>query len=191
MTSPERYVKHLPGNEVEYVVTFLAMDARPTWTAPELPVGLSIDVIPAKNPPVEYFLYLYQTVGASHEWTDWLQQSREKQQAFVQNTDIFLYTLLVDGWPGGFFMLDASEEPVCDLAYFGLVPQCVGKRLGRWFLGTAIQTGWDIAGTERMTVNTNTLDHPRAFGLYQEQGFLPVRHETHRRVASGGQATTR
>lgn len=186
MNSPERYVKHLPGNEVEYVVTYLAMDARPTWSAPNCPADLSVDLIAAKKPPVEYFLYLYQTVGAAHEWTDWLQQPREKQEAFIQNPDIFLYTLLKDGWPGGFFMLDTSESPVCDLAYFGLVPQCVGTGLGRWFLATAIQTGWDMPGTQRMTVNTNTLDHPRAYGLYQEMGFTPVRHETHRRAMSEG-----
>jgi hypothetical protein len=45
-----------------------------------------------------------------------------------------------------------------------------------------------MPGIERMTVNTNTLDHPRAYGLYQEMGFVPVRHETHRRMASAGQA---
>ena len=49
-------------------------------------------------------------------------------------------------------------------------------------LATAIDTGWQMAGTERMTVNTNTLDHPRALGLYQKLGFVPVRRERLRRV---------
>jgi hypothetical protein len=28
-----------------------------------------------------------------------------------------------------------------------------------------------------MTVDTNTLDHPRALALYQRMGFVPVRRE--------------
>ena len=35
-----------------------------------------------------------------------------------------------------------------------------------------------------VTVNTNSLDHPRALPLYQKAGFVPVRRETHRRVLS-------
>ena len=74
-------------------------------------------------------------------------------------------------------MLDSRDPGICDLAYFGLVPQAVGRGLGTWFLATAVDTGWEQPGTERMTVNTNTLDHPRALGLYQKAGFVPVRRE--------------
>ena len=34
----------------------------------------------------------------------------------------------------------------------------------------------------RVTVNTNSLDHPRALPLYQKAGFVPVRRETRSRV---------
>ena len=37
---------------------------------------------------------------------------------------------------------------------------------------------WDRPGTARVTVNTNSLDHPRALPLYQKAGFVPVRRET-------------
>ena len=88
---------------------------------------------------------------------------------------------MVDGWPGGFFLLDGSSDGVCDLAYFGLVPQAIGLGLGRWLLATAVETGWDLPGTKKMTVNTNTLDHPRALPMYQRAGFHPVRRETAKR----------
>ena len=54
--------------------------------------------------------------------------------------------------------------------------------LGRFLLGTAIHTAWEAPGTERVTVNTCTLDHPRALGLYQRMGFVPVRREERRRT---------
>ena len=171
-----------PGDEIEYVVTFLEMTQRPTAPVPPRPVNVNAALLCAEDAPPDYFLYLYKAVGAKHEWTDWLDRPSADLEAFVGNDKILLYTLMLEGWPGGFFMLDASQGSTCDLAYFGLVPQAVGRKLGYWFLSTAVETGWSLPGTERMTVNTNTLDHPRALGLYQRIGFQPVRRETHRRV---------
>ena len=166
-----------PGDPIDYVVTYLEMAERPRAPVPARPANLQTALIRAEKPPKEYFLYLYQTVGAAHEWTDWLEKSEEEIEEFIHRKGIFLYTLMVDGWPGGFFMLDSSVPGTCDLAYFGLVPQAIGRGLGRWLLATAVETGWDLPGTEKMTVNTNTLDHPRALPMYQRVGFVPARQE--------------
>lgn len=171
-----------PGDEVSYTVTYLEMRTRPTAPVPPRPANQNVALIAAEHPPVDYFLYLYHMVGEAHEWTDWLERPREVAQDFVQNPRVSLYTLLTDGWPGGFFMLDCSEPDACDLAYFGLAPQIVGRGLGAWFLATAIDMGWDQPGVARMTVNTNTLDHPRALGLYQRMGFEPYRREEMKRT---------
>ena len=176
--------KPKPGDEIEYTVTYLEMAERPVAPTPARPSNVQTALLRAEDPPAEYFLYLYGMVGRDYEWTDWFQRPREDVEAFVSNPDVVLYTLMLEGWPGGFFMLDASEAGTCDLAYFGLMPQAVGRKLGHWFLSTAVESGWAMPGTERMTVNTNTLDHPRAIGLYQRVGFQPVRRETHRRIAT-------
>lgn len=173
---------HAAGEEIDYTVTYLEMPTRPTWPTPNLPIGQNTALVAASTPPADYFLYLYSTVGSDYEWTDWLDKSRSDVEAFIGNSQILLYTLMVDGWPGGFFMLDRTEMPICDLAYFGLVPQAIGRGLGNWFLSTAILTAWSDPETEKLTVNTNTLDHPRALGLYQKKGFQPVRREHHRRT---------
>ncbi|MEM9138266.1 MAG: GNAT family N-acetyltransferase [Pseudomonadota bacterium] len=170
-----------PGDTVDYVVTYLEMTGPPTAPTPPRPANLNTALVCADDAPVDYFLYLYRTVGADHEWTDWLEAPEEDLQAFVGNPEVLLYTLIVDGWPGGFFMLDGREPGTCDLAYFGLVPQAIGRGLGRWLLATAVHTGWARPGVERMTVNTNTLDHPRALGLYQRVGFQPIRRVEARR----------
>ena len=86
------------------------------------------------------------------------------------------------GWPAGFFVLDARQEGVVELAYFGLVPQVLGQGLGSFLLRSAVVMAWDRTGTRRMTVNTCTLDHPRALGLYQRHGFVPVRREARQRT---------
>ena len=166
-----------PGDTVPYTVTYLEMAARPATPIPHVPTGSALALIAAENPPVEYFLYLYSAVGADYEWTDWLDATLQEQEAFVTDPKVELFTLMVDGWPGGFFILDTRRPDICDLTNFGLVPRAVGRGLGTWFLGCAIHMGWDRAGVTGMTVNTNTLDHPRALALYQRMGFVPVRRE--------------
>jgi GNAT superfamily N-acetyltransferase len=173
-----------PGETIHYVVTHLEMTARPSAPIPPLPAGPSLALIGAADPPPDYFLYLYQAVGADYEWTDWLARPRADLEAFLSDPKVELFTLMLQGWPGGFFMLDCREPGRCDLAYFGLVPQAVGRGLAAWLLGTAIHMGWDRLGVGRMTVNTNTLDHPRALALYQKMGFAPVgREEKTRRLS--------
>ena len=171
-----------PGERVECQVTYLEMRAPPKGGLPPLPLGPETALMRAEAPPADYFLYLYGAVGGPWEWTDWLERPRAEVEAFVGDSQVDLWTLMVDGWPGGFFMLDTREAGVCDLAYFGLVSQATGRRLGPWLLGTAIREGWGRPGIERLTVNTCTLDHPAALGLYQRLGFVPVGRETQSRV---------
>ena len=41
---------------------------------------------------------------------------------------------------------------------------------------------WDRDGIQKLTVNTCTLDHPRALAVYQKNGFKPVRREEKSRI---------
>jgi len=162
---------------VDVTITYLEMDERPSYARPRQPIGHAAALLHAENPPVWYFLDLYRAVGAQYQWTDRLDDDEDDLRAFVQHADVALYTLIRQGWPAGFFMLDRREKGVCDLAYMGLVPEMVGQGYGKFLLHEAVHTGWDYEGVEKMTVNTCTLDHPRALALYQSAGFAPVRQE--------------
>ena len=166
-----------PGETVAYTVTYLEMAVRPVSPIPHMPTGSALALIAAANPPVEYFLYLYSNVGAAHEWSDWTDITRPQQEEFLADPKVELFTLMVDGWPGGFFVLDTRRHGICDLALFGLVPRATGRGLSAWLLGNAVHMGWDRPGVTRLTVNTNTFDHPRALALYQRIGFVPMRRE--------------
>ena len=170
------------GDEVQYTITYLEMTERPTFPRPHLFGKEPSALIHAEAPPNWYFLNLYDAVGAAYEWRDLHEWDEEKLTAYVSSPDMHIYTFLRNGWPHGFFSLDCREKGVCDLAYFGLVPEALGKGIGTWMLQTAILMGWDMPGCERMTVQTCTLDHPRALALYQKHGFIPTRRETHSRV---------
>jgi len=180
------------GTEVPFTVTFLEMTARPDWPAPRLPDHIRLER--AIDPPVWYFLALYDAVGRDYEWQDRFEQAERDPaglQAFVRDPDVVIWTAMGHGWPQGFFVLDGRQAGVCDLAYFGLVPRAVGGGWGRALLETAVQTGWAREGVDRMTVNTCTFDHPRALALYQKLGFTPIAREARRRVLVHDRDTSR
>lgn len=168
------------GTEVDYTVTYLEMTARPSFDYPRLPIGSSAALLKASDPPVWYFLSLYDAVGRDYAWEDQHSLPKEEVMALLSRSEIF--TLIDHGWPHGFFMLQEAGEGIVELAYFGLVPEAVGSGLGNWLLKTAILMGWDRDGTKAMIVDTCTLDHPRALALYQKNGFMPVRRENAKRV---------
>jgi len=179
------------GERIDYTITHLQMDARPTYPRPQIPGGKPIALMQVEDPPPWYFLSLYDAVGAGHEWTDWRSLPQDQLAAYIGDPEMNFFALLRTGWPAGFFLLDTREKGVCDIAYFGLVPEAVGFGLGSYLLGTAIHMGWDNPGVERVTVNTCTLDHPRALPLYQKAGFVAVAQEQASRVLTRNRVVER
>lgn len=167
------------GTNVPYRITYLEMAEDPGLARPPLPDGYRLDHAPCA--PAWYFLALYQAVGRDWEWQDRLLQPDAEVARFAEDPQVQIWTLQARGFPHGFFMLDYRAAKTCDLAYFGLVPEAVGSGLGRMLLQTALSEAWS-RGIERMTVNTCTLDHPRALALYKSQGFRPIRTEDRTRV---------
>ncbi len=174
------------GAEVAYTVTWLEMTVRPERPRSPVPALKGLSLLRAETPPVHFFRYLYDVVGRNYEWTDLHAWSDDDLAVFAQDPKVALYVAYVTGWPAGFIQLDHRVEGVCDIAYFGLAPEMIGRGLGNWLLGTGVHMAWD-AGVSKMTVNTCTLDHPRALSTYQKWGFVPVKREDRvRRVAARG-----
>lgn len=179
------------GTRIDYTVTFLEMTSRPGFGWPPQVSGPPASLLAADTPPPWYFLALYDAVGRDYLWTDMHHRNEADLAAWLSDPAVSLFTCMRSGWPHGFFLLDWREAGGCNLAYFGLVPQAVGTGLGSFLLRTAILTGWDRTGVTRMTVNTCTLDHPRALALYQRHGFAPVRQEQHTLVLTEDRDLTR
>ena len=136
-------------------------------------------------PPTSYFLYLYRTVGKKYEWTDWLAAEKSVLEKFLSNEAVILYSLVFDGAPRGFFVLDFREPFVCDLAYFGLFDEMIGKGFGKLMMNRAFKIIVDRGEIRNITVNTNTLDHSNALPFYKKSGFNVLKVEQHSREAWG------
>lgn len=170
------------GTVVTYAITFLEMVSRPDFDWPRLPLGSTAALLKSEEPPVWWFLALYDAVGRDYAWEDVHTWEHAEIESWLRQDKLALFTLLDHGWPQGFFVLNDASEGVVNLEYFGMVPEALGRRLGGWLLKTAILTAWDLPDTTEVTVNTCTLDHPRALALYQKYGFMPVRREERTRV---------
>ncbi|MBK5928511.1 GNAT family N-acetyltransferase [Rhodobaculum claviforme] len=171
------------GTRVEYRITYLGMQARPTYDWPQMPSDrVAASLLCAEGPPVWYFRALYEAVGRGHAWEDLLEEPDAVLAGWLATPTVRLWTLCRGGWPQGFFVLDATDEEETDLSYLGLVPDAVGLGYGRYLLRTAILTAWERPGMRRLTVNTCSLDHPRALAMYQRSGFEVMRAEDRSRV---------
>lgn len=161
---------------IEIVVTYLEMLKVPTRpTVPAPPVG-KIALLRAERPTVSYYRYLYNTVGEPWLWWERRLLSDAELERVIHDPQVEIYVLYVDGVPAGYAELDRRKDDEVELAYFGLVPQFIGRKLGPFLLNWAADHAW-FHKPRRLWVHTNTLDHPKALQIYQKAGFVPYRQE--------------
>jgi GNAT superfamily N-acetyltransferase len=168
----------LDGGKIKTIpmtVTFLEMRARSSVLPPTQPKG-KVAILRAEHPPVHFYRYLYDTIGGPYYWVDRRKIDDASLAAIIGNPQVELYVLYADGSPAGMAELDFRDAGIGLIAYFGLMPEFIGKRLGYFFLYHAVANAWAKPITT-LLVNTCTLDHPRALPLYQRVGFTPYSRE--------------
>lgn len=170
-----------PRRYIETVVTYLEMRTPPTRPAAPAPVG-KLAILRAEAPTLSFYRYLYDTVGEPWNWTDRRVLPDDELGAVIRDPKVEIYVLYSGGVPAGFVELDKRREREVELAYFGLIPEFVGRGLGTFLLDWAVRAAW-LDGPERVWVHTCTLDHPRAIAMYQRAGFTPYKQATEQVVA--------
>lgn len=137
------------------------------------------------EPTPSYYRYLYDTVGEPWLWYERRQVDEDSLRAIIRDENIAVVTLNYGGVPAGFAEVDARRigskpRDATLLAYFGLIPDFIGRGMGRFFLEATIQLAWEQYPADRLIVRTCTLDHPAALPLYQKSGFVPTGQQTTR-----------
>ena len=138
-------------------------------------------LLQAQRPLPELNRFLYTAIGGNWYWTDRLSWSYDQWMAWLGRPELETWVLYQAGTPTGYFELEAVAAPerTVNLAYFGLIPAFIGQGLGSYLLSQAIQRGWTMQqGTQKLRVNTCTLDHPKALANYQARGFHGVGQTT-------------
>ena len=161
----------IPGDQLATVVTTLEMTKRPPQRpAPDAPLRL----VRRERPAADEYRALFRRVGARWLWYSRLMMDDAALLAIIHDPQVQVFAA-VDrtGSEVGMLELDFRHAGACEIGYFALVPELVGKGLGRWLMAEALTRAWtkDVA---RIRVHTCTLDHPSALGFYRAQGFTAV-----------------
>ena len=166
-----------PGGKrrIPMTVTFFEMTGKPSALQPPQPKGRHA-ILKAENPSPEFYRFLYDQIGGPYKWVDRKKLTPEALTEVIRHPQNVLYVLYVEGCPAGMAELDLRKDGVANISYFGLMPDFIGKRLGYFFLYHACQNAW-AHPISRLTINTCTLDHPRALPLYQRIGFTAYARE--------------
>jgi ribosomal protein S18 acetylase RimI-like enzyme len=155
-------------------VTSLEMFQRPTKPPAPTP-ALKLALMRLDPPTVSFYRYLFNTVGGAWTWVSRRFLDDTALGRIILDPKIEITVAYVGGVPAGYFELDRRIEGECELAFFGLVPEFIGRGLGRWLLDRAIEAAWSAPDVARVWVHTCNLDHPRALGVYQKAGFKPFK----------------
>lgn len=151
-----------------------------TWhlelTAPEqlrpaggLPAGVRLEQVERPSPGLNRFLYT--AVGGEYFWTQRLSWTWARWMDWLDRPEVETRVALAGGAPAGYFELESQDGGASvELAYFGVLPEWVGRRLGGPLLEAAVRAAW-ARGPRRVWVHTCSLDHPRALAAYQARGF--------------------
>lgn len=121
-------------------------------------------------PTVEYYRFLYNSVGRDFDWVDRDIMTDDRLTAIIHDRRVEIFELQVDGKSAGFAELDRRQPPDIEIAYFGLFPENTGIGLGRYFLSWTLQRAWSYQ-PKRVWVPTCDLDHPAALPNYLQAGF--------------------
>jgi GNAT superfamily N-acetyltransferase len=184
-----------PREVATVTTTYLEMRARPS--APLAPPPPAVEIVRAVKPTVRFYRYLYDSVGLPWHWYDRRRMPAPELAAILADDRVEVHVLYREGVPAGYTELDrrgprvtgpggaagtAAPAAEVELAYFGLVPEAIGHKLGPWLLAWSIHEAWRPADVARVWVHTCTLDHPAALRTYLAAGFTKYGEAVHRQT---------
>jgi len=131
---------------------------------------------------------MYLAVGEKWKWIDKRPWTDEQWQDYANDSNLRTFAGYCDEALIGYYELKRSarsslrrqssevrgqfnQEDV-EIAYFGLLPEFIGRGAGGALLTSAIENAWNWSPTPaRVWVHTCNRDHPNALANYQARGF--------------------
>ena len=101
-----------------------------------------------------------------------------KWMDYTQNKNLETYVMTENNEYIGFFeLLFQPETRKCEVAYFGILDQYIGKKYGSYLLSEALKLGFRKK-TKKVWLHTCSLDHKHALKNYINRGMKVFRSET-------------
>ena len=115
--------------------------------------------------------FFYKNIGKNCQWIDRLIWTDLNWIDYISNDQLFTYILKDKSEIAGYFELLFNKiTKEAEIAYFGILEEYFGKKLGGYLLGEAIKNSF-ILGAKRVWVHTCSLDHENALKNYLARGM--------------------
>ena len=124
------------------------------------------------NPPdFQLNKFFYKEIGKKHNWTDRLIWNDKTWTNYLENLSVNTYILKHNKDLIGYFEQIFDKDKLdCEIAYFGILEEYIGKKLGGYFLSEAIKKSFE-SNPKRVWVHTCSLDHKHALNNYLSRGM--------------------
>lgn len=163
---------------IDVTITSLEMRARPARPLARAPnLSQPVMLLRAVQPTLAFYRFLYNTIGQDWLWYERRQMADDALAAIIRDDRVSVDVLYCGGVPAGYCELDARKRPDVEVAYLGLMPEFIGRGLGRYIVDWAVDAAWDQE-PDRVWIHTCNLDHPAALPTYQKAGFTVFNRET-------------
>lgn len=170
-TNPELPMGYspVPPGKIANAVTFLEMRARPE-NATIVGAPLALARLTAED--LQDYRRLFRLIGEDWMWVSRLEMDDDAVGAILSDPAVEVYALQDGERPIGLLELDFRVSGECELVFFGLARDAIGKGIGRFLMNEAIAKAW-AQPIDRFWLHTCNFDHPAAFAFYQRSGFRP------------------
>tara|TARA_S200000501_G_C20703084_1_gene690466 strand:- start:306 stop:818 length:513 start_codon:yes stop_codon:yes gene_type:complete len=122
--------------------------------------------------------FLYKQIGQKYFWKDRLEWSNQTWSEYVSDKKLSTYVLKNEKEFIGYFELIFHETKAeAEIAYFGILENYFGKKLGGYLLTQAIKKAFKLK-IKRVWLHTCSLDHQYALKNYLSRGMIVFKSET-------------
>jgi len=122
--------------------------------------------------------FFYKNIGKNCQWVDRLIWTDLDWIKYISNEKLSTYILKNEDEIAGYFELLFNKDiKEVEIAYFGILEEYFGKKLGGYLLSEAIKFSFNLSCT-RVWVHTCSLDHKNALHNYLSRGMKIFKSET-------------
>ena len=122
--------------------------------------------------------FFYKNIGKNYQWVDRLVWTELDWTKYVSDEKLFTYILMNKNEIAGYCeTLFNKDTKVSEIAYFGILEEYFGRKLGGYLLSEAIKFLF-TSGCVRVWVHTCSMDHKNALHNYLSRGMQIFKSET-------------
>lgn len=121
--------------------------------------------------------FFYKNIGKNCQWIDRLTWTDLNWIDYISNDQLFTYILKDKNEIAGYFeLLFKKQINEVEIAYFGVLDEYFGRKLGGYLLSEAIKNSFTM-GCDRVWAHTCSLDHKNALKNYLARGMKVFKSE--------------